>query len=532
MDPRPSDPWWRSGVLYEIYPRSFADSDGDGIGDLGGIIDHLDHLEWLGVDGLWLSPVSPSPNADWGYDVADYCAVDPAYGTLETLDTLVAESGRRGIRILLDLVPNHTSEKHPWFVDSRSSPTSAHRDWYVWADPGPDGSRPNNWTAQFGGPAWSLDEASGQYYLHNFTREQPDLNWWNPAVHRAFEEIIRFWWDRGVAGFRIDVCNMLVKDAELRDNPPATEEDSVIEQIWGHRFTYNANRPEVHDILRGWRALADTYDPPRVLLGETDVHRLSMIPPFYGNGDDQLHLAFNLPWLHSEFEAEALRSVVEETEAILPANAWPVWTGSNLDTSRLATRWAGGQAGMIRCALLALLTLRGTPVIYQGDEIGLPDGTMTEEALRDPIGRRYWPHATGRDPERSPLPWDSGPGRGFTGPDVDTWLPMGTPPGCNVAAQRHDPGSILTFTRDLIALRRASPDLQSGAYKSRPSPPGTWLWQRGDGFATALNLGEDTATFTGVDGSIALATDRARDGDPVDGRLVLPPHQGALIRLG
>ncbi len=531
MNSRSSEPWWRSGVLYEIYPRSFADSNDDGIGDLGGIIEHLDHLEWLGVDGLWLSPVSPSPNADWGYDVADYCAVDPAYGTLETLDTLVAETARRGIRILLDLVPNHTSETHPWFVEARSSRASAHRDWYVWADPGPDGSRPDNWTAQFGGPAWSLDEGTGQYYLHNFTREQPDLNWWNPAVHQAFEEIIRFWWDRGVAGFRIDVCNMMVKDAELRDNPPATEDDSVIEQIWGHRFVYNANRPEVHEILRGWRALADTYDPPRVLLGETDVHELSMLPPFYGNGDDELHLAFNLPWLHAEFNAETLRSVVEETERILPAGAWPIWTGSNLDTSRLSTRWAGGHPGTIRCILLTLLTLRGTPVIYQGDEIGLPDGVLTQEALRDPIGRRYWPHATGRDPERSPLPWDDGPGRGFTGQGVDTWLPMGTPPECNVAAQRDDPGSILTFTRDLIALRRSSPELQSGTYRSMPSPPGTWLWQRGSRLVTALNLGEDTASFIGLDGTITLATDRGRDGESVHGALVLPPGDGALLTI-
>jgi alpha-glucosidase len=526
------DPWWRSGVLYEIYPRSFADSNGDGIGDLSGLIDHLDHLEWLGVDGIWLSPVSPSPNADWGYDVADYCGIDPAYGTLEILDALVAEAGLRGIRILLDLVPNHTSDQHPWFVDSKSSRTAEHRDWYVWADPGPDGSRPNNWTAQFGGAAWTLDEGTGQYYLHNFTREQPDLNWWNPAVHQAFEEVIRFWWDRGVAGFRIDVCNMIVKDAELRDNPPSGEEDSEIEQIWGHRFTYNANRPEVHEILQGWRKLADAYEPPRLLLGETDVHQLSMLPPFYGDGANELHLAFNLPWLHSEFTAEALRSVVEETEQILPEGAWPVWTGSNLDTSRLATRWASGHPGKIRCILLALLTLRGTPVIYQGDEIGLPDGEMTKEALRDPIGRRYWPHATGRDPERSPLPWDDAPGRGFTIGGTDTWLPMGTPPDCNVAAQRGDPTSVLTFTRDLIVLRRSSPDLSRGAYRSLASPPGTWAWRRGDGFTTALNLAEESAVIDHLTGSVALGTDRERDGELVDGKLVLNPGEGTLIRLG
>src|SRR5581483_9932934 len=250
----------------------------------------------------------------------------------------------------------------------------------------------NNWVAQFGGPAWTLDEASGQYFLHNFTAEQPDLNWWNPAVDAAFEESLRFWWDRGVAGFRIDVCNMLVKDAALRDNPPAAPDDSVMEQLLGQRFVHNANRPEVHPILRRWRELADTYRPPRLLLGETDVHALSMLPPYYGNGQDELHLAFNLPWLHSELRAEDLRAVVEETERILPPGARPVWTGSNLDNSRLATRWAEGDPGLVRCVLLVLLTLRGTPVLYQGDEIGLPDAVLTEDDLRDPVGRRYWPH--------------------------------------------------------------------------------------------------------------------------------------------
>ena len=332
-----------------------------------------------------------------------------------------------------------------------------------------------------------------------------------------------------MAGFRIDVCNMMIKDAALRDNPPATGEDSVMEQIFGQRFAYNANRPEVHDILRGWRRLADSYDPPRVLLGETDVHRLDMLPPFYGDGSDELHLAFNLPWLHADFRADAL-GVVEETERILPPGAWPVWTGSNLDTSRLATRWADGDPGTIRCILLALLTLRGMPVIYQGDEIGLPDAVLTEEALRDPVGRRYWPAVTGRDPERSPLPWDDGPGRGFTTPDAQTWLPMSTPTECNVAAQRAPSGFGARFTRDLIALRRATP-ICTAALPVPPSPPDTWLWRRGDGFATAINLGSGTATLEGVTGTMAIASDRSRDGKLVDGQITLGPGHGALIRL-
>ena len=252
--------WWRDGVVYQIYPRSFADTDGDGVGNLRGITEHLEYLEWLGVDGVWLNPVTVSPDADWGYDVADYTAVQPVLGTMSDLDALVDEAGRRGIRVLLDLVPNHTSIEHPWFVDARSARDSAYRDWYVWADAKPDGSLPNNWVSSFGGPAWTFDERTGQYYLHNFTPEQPDLNWWNEDVRAEFDRILRFWFDRGVAGFRIDVCHMIVKDRELRDNPPATDADPFHTRMIGQRQVYNACRPEVHDVLRRWRAIADSYD--------------------------------------------------------------------------------------------------------------------------------------------------------------------------------------------------------------------------------------------------------------------------------
>ncbi|MDR3651170.1 MAG: alpha-amylase family glycosyl hydrolase, partial [Acidimicrobiales bacterium] len=245
--PEPQDaPWWKKAVLYQVYPRSFADSNADGIGDLQGIIDRLEHLEWLGVDGIWLSPITVSPNADWGYDVADYRAVQPDLGTMETFDDLVARAHERRIRVLLDIVPNHTSERHPWFVRSRSSTTDPMRDWYVWADPKPDGSSPNNWVSSFGGPAWTLDPNTGQYYLHNHLAEQPDLNWWNERVRAEFDDIFRFWFDRGVAGFRIDVCNIIVKDARLRDNPPATADDDFDAQLFGQRPVFNGNRPEVH----------------------------------------------------------------------------------------------------------------------------------------------------------------------------------------------------------------------------------------------------------------------------------------------
>ena len=296
----------------------------------------------------------------------------------------------------MDLVPNHTSDQHPWFVDSRSSRTAARRDWYVWADPKPDGSPPNNWVSSFGGPAWTADATTGQSYLHNHLAEQPDLNWWNEEVRAAFDGIMRFWCDRGVAGFRIDVCNVIIKDALLRDNPAATEEDDFEAQMFGQRSVYNTNRPEVHEVIRRWRTLADTYDEPRVLVGETPV-AVDELAAYYGNGRDELHLAFNFPFISAPFEAAALRAVVEQTEATLPPGAWPAWTGSNHDMFRFATRWAGDDPRKVRAALLMLLSLRGTPVLYQGDEIGLPNTPVAHEDMRDPLGVRYFPYYEGRD---------------------------------------------------------------------------------------------------------------------------------------
>jgi alpha-glucosidase len=522
--------WWRRAVLYQVYVRSFADSDDDGVGDLAGLLARLDHLAWLGVDALWLSPVMPSPNADWGYDVADYCAVLPEYGSLDDLDEVIAAAGRVGIRVLLDLVPNHTSDHHQWFVEARSAVDSERRDWYVWADPKPDGSAPNNWVGSFGGPAWSLDAASGQYYLHNFLPEQPDLNWWNDGVGKAFDDIVRFWWDRGVAGFRIDVCNMMIKDAALRDNPPATEDDPFIMQMFGQRPVYNGNRPEVHDVLRRWRTISGEYASPRVLLGETNVDTLENLAAYYGSGDDELHMGFNFPFIEAPFEAPELSDIVARTEALLPPTAWPVWTGSNHDVSRLATRWCGGDPAKVRLALLMLLTLRGTPVLYQGDEIGLTDREFDKDELRDPVGLRFWPYYPGRDPERTPMQWDDGPNRGFTSAGVTPWLPLADAP-VNVAGQRADPDSVLHFVRDLIAFRRRSSDLLSGDYRSPPVGDGLWVFQRG-GTLVALNLSPEPRELT-VDGSsprtVALSTQRASEG-PLTGEVLgLEAWQGVVV---
>src|SRR5438093_2076922 len=408
-----SGQWWRDGVIYQIYPRSFQDSNGDGIGDLPGIIRRLDYLQWLGVDAIWLSPITVSPDADFGYDVADYCNVQPAFGDLRDVDQLIREAGQRSIHVVLDIAPDHTSDRHPWFIDARSGRAARHRDWYVWADPKPDGGYPNNWLSAFGGPAWTLDERTGQYYLHNFLPEQPDLNWWNPHVRDAFDDIYRFWFDRGIAGFRIDVAHGIVKDRELRDNPVATKADPPDVRAHGQRTIYNVERPEVHDVLRHWRTLADGYDPSRILLGETYVLDIRTMGRFYGTGDE-LHLAFNFTYVHAPFQAAALAEVVAESELVIPDVGWPVWTVSNHDVSRVMSRWCQGDERKLRTALLSLLTLRGTPVLYYGDEIGMPDTPVRKEELQDALGKRHWPSPRGRDPER--------PAMGNVSPTASAWV--------------------------------------------------------------------------------------------------------------
>jgi len=521
-------PWWKSGVIYQIYPRSFADSNADGVGDLRGIIDRLEYLQWLGIDAIWLSPVTVSPNADWGYDVADYCAVQPDLGTLEEFDELVSAAHARGVRVLLDFVPNHTSEEHEWFVDSRSAKTAPHRDWYLWADPGIDGAAPNNWLSSFGGPAWTFDDTTDQFYMHNHLREQPDLNWWNDEVRDTFDGIIRFWFDRGVDGFRIDVCNIIVKDAELRDNPPATADDPWDAQMFGQRPVYNANRPEVHDVLRRWRRIAEEYDPPRVLLGETPVDDSESLSAFYGADLDELQLAFNFPFINAPFEAAAMREVVERTNAHLPPGAWPAWTGSNHDMSRFATRWAHDDPRQARAALLMLLALRGTPVLYQGDEIGLGDVAVEPPDLRDPLGVRYWPAYAGRDAMRTPMHWRDAAGAGFTPPGVRPWLPVGDT-AKNVESQRADPASMLVLARDLIARRRETPDLNTGSYTSLPVPAGVWAWQRGAGHAVFVNCSDAAVDIADETGVILIGTDRSRDGEVVRGEMHLDGWEGLVI---
>jgi alpha-glucosidase len=535
--------WWRDGVLYQIYPRSFADSNGDGIGDLVGVRERLDHLQWLGVAGIWLNPTMPSPNDDWGYDVADYCDVHPDLGTLADLDALIAAARERGIGVLLDLVPNHTSDRHPWFQDALSGRESRHRDYYVWAPPGPDGGAPNNWVSNFGGSAWTFHEPTGEYYLNQFLPTQPDLNWWNEEVREHFDDILRFWFGRGVAGFRIDACHTIVKDRELRDDPPVTPEDHRELQHRTVKPVYSANRPELHDVLRRWRAVADAHtsspdsnpsgaegETP-ILVGETYVLELDELMPYYGTGRDELHLAFNFLFVHADFDAAQLRDIVEGVEAGLPPDAWAVYTGSNHDVGRLASRWAGGDERRARAALLILLTLRGTPFLYYGDEIALPDVPQDAEKALDPVARRTGDPSRNRDVCRTPMPWTAAPGGGFTTPAATPWLPFGDLAAHNVAAQREDPDSTLHLVRDLIALRRATRDLSAGSYASLDAPDGAWAYRRGDGFAVAVNLSDAAARVRLPAGRVAIGSDRRRDGEAVDGAIDLAPWDGVVVEL-
>jgi alpha-glucosidase len=499
--------WWREGVFYQLYPRSFADSNGDGVGDLPGVVDRLDYLEWLGVDGIWLNPTMPSPNADWGYDVADYLGVHPELGTLADLDRLVTEGAARGIRVLLDLVPNHTSDRHAWFEEARSSRDSPRRDWYVWADPKPDRSPPNDWTSVFDGPAWTLDTATGQYYLHQFLAEQPDLNWWNDRVREAFDEILRFWFARGIAGFRIDVAHAIVKDPELRD--PGIQ-------------------PGVHDVHRRWRALADSEEPQRILLGETHIRELEQMIAFYGTGEDELHLAFNFPFVYTPFDS-GLAQVVADTERLLPTAAWPMWTGSNHDSGRFPTRWCNDDDVRTRVALMVLLTLRGTPVLYYGDELGMAEVELRPEQLRDPVGLRRWPDDPGRDRTRTPMQWSAAKGAGFTDAGAQPWLPFGHHQTRNVEDQRADPGSILSFTRELIALRRRLPELRTGPYRQLDAPDGAWAWRRGDAITVALNLSGHDCAVQGVSGTVAVSTPDGRAGERLSGAVSLAAWEGVVV---
>ena len=528
----PKRVWWRDGVIYQVYPRSFADSNGDGVGDLEGIRSRLDHLAWLGVDGIWISPFFSSPMKDFGYDVADYCDVDPLFGSLADFDRLLDDAHARGIRVILDFVPNHSSDQHPWFLDSRSSRTSSKRDWYVWRDPAPQGGPPNNWVAIFGGSAWEWDAATGQYYLHSFLMQQPDLNWRNPELERAMHDVLRFWLDRGVDGFRIDVAHRIAKDPELRSNPLV--EGSSDPGYGGQHHLYDEDHPDLHALYRRMRRLVDAYDE-RVLIGEVFLMDPARVAKYYGDGDE-LHQGFNFSLLSGAWSGERFKHEALRFQAAVPPLGWPNQVLSNHDVHRHATRYEHPELGEARARLAALLLLllRGTPFLYYGEEIGMRCVWIPENRLRDPIAFTLHPSLT-RDPERTPMQWDGTPFAGFS--STEPWLPIHyDSTHRNVEKQRDDASSLLQLYRALIALRAAHPALSRGEQRALPAPHDVFAFERthgGERFVVALNFGDaPTVVSLGQGPPLSGLHSRSANELPGDlGRVALGAAEGVVLRV-
>jgi alpha-glucosidase len=488
--------WWQRGAIYQIYPRSFADSDGDGIGDLRGITGKLDHLADLRVAALWLSPIFTSPMADFGYDVADYCDIDPVFGTLEDLDELVAETHARGMKLILDWVPNHSSDRHPWFLESRASRENPKRDWYVWRD------EPNDWMSVFTacGPAWTFDPTTEQYYLHSFMPEQPDLNWENPEVEAAMHDVIRFWMDRGVDGLRLDAIAKIAKDPLLRDQGDAGIRH---DEDW---------KDSIHERLRGIRRVVDEYED-RMIVGEVALDDLHRVVAYLEYGD-QLHMAHNFVFINQPWDAEAYTTSIDDFERVAEATAWPAWFLANHDNPRPRTRFDhdGLGAERARAILVLLYTLKGTPFIYQGEELGLPDAHIPPDRVVD---------VDGRDPERAPIPWTpEGPGYGFTTADR-AWLPfVDEAETLNAATQAADPDSTLNLTRALAGL-----DL-SGEQRMLDLGPGIVAFTRDETYLVAVNFTDHELPLD-ASGELVLSSDRARTAVSAS----LAPSEALILRL-
>jgi len=448
--------WWKNGVIYQIYPRSFKDSNNDGIGDLKGIIQKIDYLADLGIDAIWLSPIYPSPDVDFGYDVANYVDVDPRYGTLEEFDTLVEVAHQYKIKIILDLVLNHTSDQHPWFIESRKSMDNPYHDWYMWHDPSPTGGAPNNWLSWFGGNGWEYDKNLGQYYFHMFYKQQPDLNWRNPEVRKAMLDVYRFWLDRGVDGFRMDVFNMYFKDKDLRDNPLGGKGP----RKFNHQIhQYDMSQPEMHPLLQEIRQLLDAYGAT-YMVGETFYSTPQQAAQYIG--PDQLHAGFDFSLLSSKFSAQNFRKAINGWVDALDGK-WPNFVLNNHDTSRSATRFhARKDDAQLKVSATMLLTIMGTPFLYYGEEIGMRDIFLWRHQVLDPVSRRYWPLHPPRDGCRSPMQWDVSTYAGFS--EQKPWLPVhSNHDHRNVEAQLSSPGSLLNFYKKLFHMRKSHAALNSGS---------------------------------------------------------------------
>jgi alpha-glucosidase len=530
--------WWRDGVIYQIYPRSFSDGNGDGLGDLPGIINRLDYLQELGIDAIWLSPFYPTPDKDFGYDISDYLAVDPRFGTLDDFDRLVRDSHQRGIRIILDMVMNHTSDQHPWFKESRSSRDNPKRDWYIWRD------NPNNWQASFGGSAWEYDRQTDQLYLHLFTKEQPDVNWRHPEVRKAQLEAFRFWMERGVDGFRLDVFNAYFKHPALPDNPPTFGLRGFDRQ----RHIYDMDQPEMMPLLNDLRALLDSY-PERYAVGETYLATPEKTISFCG--PDKLHAAFSFDFTSTNLiypwsSHWIMKKIVQRESTFNKANIWPTTVMSNHDLPRAASRYCRGEDdAQAKIAMALLLTLRGTPFMYYGEEIGMRDISLKRSEILDPPGKKYWPIYKGRDGCRSPMQWDDSAYAGFS--SEQPWLPV-NPNHLqrNVSAQREDPDSIFNFTKKLLALRKEHPALQSGTLTFLPDAPrGILVYLRvvaGEFVLVALNFSNRPVEFQldkygetkmGKGDWITLFTTHAHSSNnTLSGVLRLEPYEVSLSSKG
>ncbi|HKV60001.1 MAG TPA: alpha-amylase family glycosyl hydrolase, partial [Ktedonobacteraceae bacterium] len=523
--------WWKTGVIYQVYPRSFKDSNDDGIGDLPGITRQLDYLRWLGVDALWLSPIYPSPMADFGYDVSDYTGVHPLFGTLHDLDALLQQAHQRDLKVILDFVPNHTSDEHSWFQQSRSSRTNEKRDWYIWRDAAPGGGTPNNWTSMFGGSAWQFDQQTGQYYLHMFDVKQPDLNWRNSQVRQVMYDVLRFWLERGIDGFRVDVLSLLLKDDQFHDNE--------MNPIWKpgdppyarQKMLYTDDLPEIHEIVREMREVIDRYSE-RVLIGEMYLP-LSRLMHYYGQNLDEAHLPFNFQLVTMPtWEAATVRKLVDAYEAALPAGAWPNWVLGNHDKPRIATRIGRAHACL---AQMLLLTLRGTPTCYYGDEIGMQDVAIPLEQIQDPQGKDDPRHS--RDPQRTPMQWDESAHAGFCQPEVKPWLPLSDDyKRYNVAAEQQDPRSFLMLTRALLQERRKLAALTLGTFHSIDQDnPTCFVYERqyhDQRYLIALNFSEYDQVVKLPDygqGRILLSTYMDGEGTCDLPELYLRSNEGVLM---
>jgi alpha-glucosidase len=524
--------WWERGIIYQVYPRSFMDGNGDGIGDLAGIRQRLGYLEWLGVDAIWISPIYPSPMVDFGYDVSNYTDIDPLFGTLEEFDALLADVHARGMKLLLDYVPNHTSDRHPWFIDSRSARSSPRRNWYIWRDPAPGGGPPNNWRSNFGGGAWEWDDKTGQYYYHAFLKEQPDLNWRHPEVQRAMLDVLRFWLDRGVDGFRVDVMHHLVKDIEFRDNPPNPDFRPGMSSYRELLTTHTADLPEVQEIIALMRGVIENY-VDRMLVGEIylPVERLMA---YYGASGQGAHLPFNFQLIRLPWKAKEIAAAVERYEALLPSYAWPNWVLGNHDKPRIATRAGAAQA---RIAAMLLLTLRGTPTMYYGDEIAMHDVAIPPHQVQDPFEKNVPGLGLGRDPARTPMQWDESRAAGFT--TGQPWLPIADDCAMNnVAVLRCQSASILSLYRRLIELRRSEPALSIGDYAALPSGEDLMAYMRKAGerrLLVVLNFGAVARRFNlselQAEASLLLSTYLDRAGERLAEELQLRGDEGVIIEL-